>query len=200
MCDGQELHVEATDVQALAITHLHELGAVEKAGLLDAAAREAQRHGRPVDGHLDIAQQELEAADVVLVTVRGHTTDDAVRVLAEEREVGQHQVDAVHVGVGEHEPAVDEQQLVVLLEHHAVASDLAETAEEVDANRCCHERSQRSAARAFSRLACTVAARSASPAGGGPIGNRHSPTENPRWFIITLLGIGLGLSSPVSNA
>ena len=32
------------------------------------------------------------------------------------------------------------------------------------------------------------------------MGRRHSPTSNPRWFIITLLGIGLGLSSPVSNA
>jgi hypothetical protein len=34
----------------------------------------------------------------------------------------------MHVGIGEHQPAVNEQQLVVLLEHHAVATNLAKTA------------------------------------------------------------------------
>ncbi len=198
--DGQELHVEPADVDPLAVAHLDQLGALQQAGLLDAVAREPEGDRGAVHGELDVAQQELQSADVVLVAVRGHAADDPVRVLAQEGEVGQHEVDAVHVGVGEHEPAVDHQQAVVLLEHHAVAADLAEAAEEIDAYGGCHAGAQRRAARAFSRFACTFAARSASPAGGGPMGRRHSPTSNPRWFIITLLGIGLGLSSPVSKA
>ena len=57
---------------------------------------------------------------------------DAVGVLAQPGEVGQDQVDAEHVELGEHQPAVEEQELAVLLEHHAVAADLAEAAEERD--------------------------------------------------------------------
>jgi hypothetical protein len=44
----------------------------------------------------------------------------------------------MHVCIGEHEPAVDKQQAIVLLNHHAVSTDLAETSEENDANWRCH--------------------------------------------------------------
>ena len=60
---------------------------------------------------------------------------DAVGVLAQIREVGQDEVDAGHVGLGEHDPAVDEQDAVVDLEAEAVAPDLAEPAEEDDLDR-----------------------------------------------------------------
>ena len=62
----------------------------------------------------------------------GHATNNAFFVFDKEREVGQHQVDAMHVGIGEHETAVNDEQLAVLLEHHAVAADFAETAQEID--------------------------------------------------------------------
>jgi hypothetical protein len=83
-------------------------------------------------------QEELDAADVVLVAVGGDERDDAVGVLAQVGEVGQDQVDAVHVGFGEHEAAVDEHDRAVgssgaLLDRHAVAADLAEATEEDDA-------------------------------------------------------------------
>jgi hypothetical protein len=52
----------------------------------------------------------------------------AVCVFAQPRKVGQYQVNAVHVGVWEHKSAVNEQQAIVLLDHHAVSTDLAETA------------------------------------------------------------------------
>ena len=60
--------------------------------------------------------------------MRSNTCFNAVCVFAQPREVGQHQVDAVHVGIGKHESAVNEQQAIVLLNHHAVSTDLAETA------------------------------------------------------------------------
>ena len=55
-------------------------------------------------------------------------------------EVGQHQVDPEHVEVGEHQAAVDEHDAVVDLDAGAVPPDLAETAEERDPYRRCHER------------------------------------------------------------
>jgi hypothetical protein len=44
----------------------------------------------------------------------------------------------VHIGVWEHESAVNEQQAIILLNHHAVSTDLAETSEEDNANWRCH--------------------------------------------------------------
>ena len=65
-----------------------------------------------------------------------------VGVLAQIGEVGQDEVDAVQVGAGEHQPAVDEQDAAVvagpLLDRHAVASDLPQPAEEDEADRLSH--------------------------------------------------------------
>jgi hypothetical protein len=59
-------------------------------------------------------------------------------VLAQEGEVGQHQVDAEHVELGEHQPHVEQQDAPVDLEARAVAPDLAESPEEGDAYRARH--------------------------------------------------------------
>jgi hypothetical protein len=45
----------------------------------------------------------------------------------------------VHVGIGEHQSAVNEQQAIVLLDDHAVSADLAETTQEDNANWRCHQ-------------------------------------------------------------
>jgi hypothetical protein len=80
----------------------------------------------------------LQPTDVVFVTVRRNTGFNAISVFAQPREVGQYQVDAVHVGVWKHESAVNKQQAIVLLDHHAVSADLAETAQKDNANWRCH--------------------------------------------------------------
>jgi hypothetical protein len=75
---------------------------------------------------------------VVFVTVRCNACFNAVSVFTQPREVGQHQVNAVHVSIGEHQSAVNEQQAIVLLDDHAVSADLAETTQEDNANWRCH--------------------------------------------------------------
>ena len=75
-----------------------QLGAAEQPGFLDAVAGQAERDRRAVDREAQLAQQVLQRADVVLVAVGGDDADDAVGVLAQPGEVGQHEVDAVHVG------------------------------------------------------------------------------------------------------
>ena len=67
---------------------------------------------------------------MVLVAVGEDDRLDRVGVVAQVREVGQHQVDAGHVGVGEHDPAVEDDDPAVDLDARAVAADLAEAAEE----------------------------------------------------------------------
>ena len=86
----------------------------------------------PIDRERQLPQQERQPADVVLVAVGGDAADDPVGVLPQVGEVGQHEVDARHVGVREEEPAVEQQDLVVDLDAGAVAPDLAQPAEERD--------------------------------------------------------------------
>ena len=63
---------------------------------------------RAVDRELQLAQQEAQAAAVVLVAVGDDAPLDPVGVLEQVREVGEDQVDAGHVRVGEHDPAVED--------------------------------------------------------------------------------------------
>ena len=71
---------------------------------------------------------------MVLVTVGQHDARHSMGVLAQEREVRQHEVDARHVGLGEHQADVDDDQLAVDLDTGAVATDLPEATEEDDSD------------------------------------------------------------------
>ena len=133
--DGDELAVERADHAALAVVHGDELGATDHPRLLDAVAGQAERQRRPVDRERDVAQQEGEAAGVVLVRVGEEHGLDPVGVLAQVGEVGEDEVDAGHVDLGEHDPAVDDEDAVLDLEAEAVPADLTEPAEEDDLDR-----------------------------------------------------------------
>ena len=139
-------------VDRLAVGDRTEVGALRQPGLVDPVAGQAQRELGAVDRQrivaqvadpVVVAQEVLDGTDVVLVAVRQHERLDALGVLAQIGEVGQDQVDPVHVRVGKHQPAVDEDDRAVgvvdgaLLDGHAVAADLAEPTEEHDPDRRC---------------------------------------------------------------
>ena len=88
---------------------------------------------RPDLGRADLAQEVRQRADVVLVAVREHDRADPVAPLAEVAEVGQDEVDAEVLVAREREARVDDDDLVVRLEHGHVLADLAEAAERDDA-------------------------------------------------------------------
>ena len=101
--------------------------------------REGQR--RADQGDVGAQAQEVgHRADVVLVAVGEHDPDDVLEALAEEPEVGQDQVDARLVLLGEEHAAVDDEDLAVDLEARHVAADLAEAADGDDAERPGFER------------------------------------------------------------
>jgi hypothetical protein len=116
----------------LAVAHLVELGAPEQAVLLDARVGQAEGHLGAIERERDVGQQVAERPDVILMAVRQHAADDLVGPFVHPREVGQNNVDAEHVVVGKHEPAVEQQDLVLVLERRAVASDLSQAAQERD--------------------------------------------------------------------
>ena len=79
-----------------------------------------------------LREQVRHGADVVLVAVGQHDRLDVVESVHDGREVGQDQVDAGLVLLGEQHAAVDDQQLAVVLEDGHVATDLAEAAQRDD--------------------------------------------------------------------
>ena len=175
--DRDELDVERTDVAPLVVGHGHEFGGSEQPRLFDSSAGQSERDGRTEHRERHVAQEELQSTHMIFVTMGGHASDDAVGVLAQPREVGQNQIDAMHVGIGEHQAAVDQQDAVVLFDGHAVPADLPQPSEEDDADRCRH---QAALFRRASRLAQTFLARSSTKSAGGPMGRRHCPTGTPR--------------------
>ena len=79
-----------------------------------------------------LAQEVRRRADVVLVAVGQHQRLDLVEAVPDRVEVGEDQVDAGLVVLGEQHAAVDDQQPAVVLEDGHVAADLAEAAERGD--------------------------------------------------------------------
>ena len=66
--------------------------------------------------------------------MREHDAVNSVRVLAQEGEVRQHEVDSRHVGLWEHDPDVKDDQAPLDLDAGAVAADLTEPTKEDDAD------------------------------------------------------------------
>ena len=62
---------------------------------------------------------------MIFMAMSCNTCFDAVCIFTQIREVGQDQVDAVHICIGKHQTTIDEEQSIVLLDHHAVATYLA---------------------------------------------------------------------------
>ena len=90
---------------------------------------ERQGQRRAVHGHGRLAQQIRERADVILVAVG--QDDRAERVTPAEHigEIGDDVVDTGELVVGEHESAVDGDQVLAGLDQHHVEADLAETSQ-----------------------------------------------------------------------
>ena len=104
--------------------------------LLDLVAEQAARQGRGVDGHArELGQDVRQRADVVLVGVGDEERLDVGAALLEVGDVGDDEVDAEHLLVGEHQSAVDDDDLVAVLEDVHVLADLAHPAERDDAER-----------------------------------------------------------------
>ena len=101
---------------------LAELGVEEGEGQLGADERDVAA----------LAQEVRRGADVVLVAVGQHERLDLVEAVSDRVEVGEDQVDAGVVLLGEEDAAVDDQQPLVVLEDGHVATDLAEPAERDD--------------------------------------------------------------------
>ena len=64
---------------------------------------------------------------MVFVAVGQEETEDLILALRQVGDVGQHQVNAQHFLFREHQAGVDDDDVLVILEGHHVATDLAQT-------------------------------------------------------------------------
>ena len=92
-------------------------------------AGEAKGECRTVDGNRQVAQQEGEATGVVLVAVGEHHRFDGVGMVAQIRQIREHQVDARHVGLGEHDAAVENHDATAELDTHSSGRSLRDRPE-----------------------------------------------------------------------
>ena len=116
---------------------LAELGRPEQAVLVELRLDEPERQPRGPDLlDLDLAHQERERADVVLVRVRQHDGTD--RIVAEIPEVREDHIDAEVLVAWERHAGVDDDPLAGGLVHGHVLADLTEAAKRDHAEHICH--------------------------------------------------------------
>ena len=126
--DGEVLAVERPVLCVLTLDHLDE---IRPQPVFTALGRD-QREGelRSDDGQVGTQpKQERDCADVVLVTVRQYHRLDVGHAVLDVPEVGQDEVDARLLVLGEQDATVDDQHLALMLEDGHVATDFADSAE-----------------------------------------------------------------------
>ena len=131
--DGEELHGEGANIDDVAGLDDVELGAVEEAVFLQLHLDEAAGELEAEDGDFDIAEEEGDGANVVLVPVGEEDGLEAIDVVEDVGEVRDDEVDAGVFGIREEEADIDGDHGVAVLVDHHVAADFAEAAERDDA-------------------------------------------------------------------
>ena len=130
--DPERHHVERPDVDLVARLQGDERVVVELV-LLDLVAEESARQRAGVDGHAgELREHVRQRADVILVGMGDEERLDVGAAFLEVRDVGDDEVDPEHLLVREHQTAVDDDDLVPVLEDVHVLADLAHPAERDD--------------------------------------------------------------------
>ena len=129
MADVEGLDFDLAEVDWLAVGDFVEIGLVQETVLLEPGTDEAQGELGAVDGQVDVAEEIGEAADVVFVAVGNDDAAKTVGVFTDVGEIGDDEVDPEHLGVGEHDAAIDDHGVVGGFEDGAIAADFAESAE-----------------------------------------------------------------------
>ena len=134
--DTDELNAEAAEAHGIVGLHAMEIGVPGQAMLLELVLNDLESQPSAVNGRIYGAQNVRNGADVVLVTVGQHHTADLVPVLFEISDIGNDEIDTEHILVGESDAAVDDNNIVTVLNGGNILSDLTDAAEGYDAQLC----------------------------------------------------------------
>ncbi len=120
---------EGPEGEAAAGQHLDQLGVVEQAMFVELAFDERQRKFSPVDGDVQLGEDPGEAADVVFVAVGEDDGANLVAIFREVADVGDDDVDPEEFFFWEHQSGVDDDDVILPAEGHAVHAELAKAPE-----------------------------------------------------------------------
>ena len=125
--DADGLDGEGAEGELFAGDDFDELGIFESV-LFELAVDVGEGELGAVDGDVELGEDPGQSADVVFVAVGEDDGADVLLVLDEVGDVGDDDVDAEELGLGEHEAGIDDDDVVFVAEGEAVHAELAESA------------------------------------------------------------------------
>ena len=120
---------EGPERKAFAGDHLDQIGVVEQPVFVQFAFDQGQRELRSVDWNVELGQDPGQAANVVFVTVRENDRLDLIAIVGEVRDVGNDDIDAKQLFFREHQAGVDDDNVILPTERHAVHPELAKASQ-----------------------------------------------------------------------
>ena len=130
--DVDELHREAAEAEHGARLLREDLGVFQQTVLLELELDQSGRERRRVKRHVQLAQDIGDASDMVFVPVREDDAAHTGGVVFQIGDVGQNDINAVHVFIREAHAAIHHDDVVAVLKCRHVFADLTETAERDD--------------------------------------------------------------------
>ena len=98
----------------------------------EAAFHQGECEVGAVDGNVELAEEERNGADVILMSVGQDQGADVFAMLLQVGEIRRNNVHAKEFRVGEHHSRVDYDDVVTVADRHRVHPELAESAERDD--------------------------------------------------------------------
>ena len=127
-----EFHAEAAGLYHVAGLVGDELHLVVQLMLLQLQLDQSVGHGGAVNGADDFLHEVGDGADVVFVSVGDEHTPELPGICDDIGKVGDHQVHAVHVLLGEAHAAVHDDHVLAVLQNGHILSDFVQTAQRDD--------------------------------------------------------------------
>src|SRR5215472_7049034 len=127
--DANGHDAEGAEREAAAGQHLDEVSIVEEAVFVELALDIGECELGAVDRDVQLGKNPGQAADVILMAMGEDNGADQGAVFYEKADIGDDDVDAEELFLGEHEAGVDDDDVVTETEGEAVHAELAQPAE-----------------------------------------------------------------------
>jgi hypothetical protein len=129
MRDGNKFDLEGVNLDEATGCDFAQRGGIEEACFFEALFDEREGEARAVDGHVEVAKNVRQGADVIFVAVGEDDRFDEMAILFQVGDVGNDEVDAEEFGFGEHHSGVDDDDGIADANRHHVHAEFAETTE-----------------------------------------------------------------------
>ena len=129
VADVEELDPEHAQFQLAIRRNRMEFAVGEQARLLQLDLRQPAGERCRIHGHVQVLQQVWQRANVILMAVREEDSLHAIRAFGQIRDIGIHQVDARHIALRKHQPGIDDENILIVLQRQQVLPNLSKPAQ-----------------------------------------------------------------------